>query len=129
MPKNPKNWSCHFEDIVKIPSKTWFFTLHFFEFLTHLNDQKFFSRARCQLFHVLNHQKKFCQNWAPLGQKCSVLPEYSQQLLIRYRERMFIGYLVVRVLPDFNWSRTKCILLFHSTSLHSASPFFNFAQI
>ena len=40
-----------------------------------------------------------------------------------------VYYLVDRVLPDLSWSRTKCILLFHSTSLHSGSPFFSLAQI
>ena len=69
-PKNHKDWPYRFGDIATIPSKTWFFTnFTFLAFLTHPNDQKMFRRARSQFFHVLKHQKNFCQNWGTLGPK------------------------------------------------------------
>ena len=70
VPKNHDNWPYRFGDIATIPSKTWFLSnFTFLSFLTHPNDQKMFRRARSQFFHVLKHQKFFCQNWGTLGPK------------------------------------------------------------
>ena len=73
-PKNHRNLLHHFGDMAKIPTKTQFFTIFaFLAFLTYPNNQKIFGKARCKFFHVLNHLKKFCQNWGTPWPKVSSL--------------------------------------------------------